>query len=267
MKALARSYVYWPNIDSDIESFVKTCHSCAESAKAPVKTLLHSWPEETRPWIRIHADYAGPIDGCYYLVVIDAYSKWPEVISTRSISARSTISIFRQLFARYGPPEILVTDNGTQFTSTEFAHFCATFGVTHLRSPPYHPQSNGQAERFVDTLKRGLQKLRGEEVDSALQELLYTYRYTPSQSVPDSRSPAEIFLGRKLRTTFDLLKPPRQSEDHRNTQMERHFNRRHGARQREFGIGEKVWARRKPGTPQNQELSPREEDMCCTRFA
>jgi hypothetical protein len=199
--------------------------------------------------VRIHADYAGPIDGCYYLVIVDSHSKWPEVISTRTISSKATISIFRQIFARYGPPEILVTDNGTQFTSTEFAIFCATFGVTHLRSPVYHPQSNGQAERFVDTIKRGLQKFRGEEADVALQELLYTYRYTPGSAVPENKSPAEIFLGRKIRNVFDLLNPKQSNEKLRDHHMEEQFNKRHGARHREFHPGDSVWILRKPGTP------------------
>jgi transposase InsO family protein len=254
MKALARSYVYWPNIDNDIEKWVKGCRPCVDTAKLPIKTHLQSWLKETRPWVRIHADYAGPINGYYYLVVVDAYSKWPEVFPTRSITTKATISLFRQLFCRYGAPEVLVTDNGTSFTSVDFATYCATLGVTHLRSPPYHPQSNGQAERFVDTIKRGLQKFQGEEAEGALQEILYAYRYTPCQSIPEQKSPAEAFLGRKLRNVLDLLKPlssapTQQQPRQRDHQMEQQFNRHHGTRSRQFHIGDTVWILRKPGTP------------------
>lgn len=77
MKSLARSFVYWPNIDDDVEDCVRHCSSCAEATKAPRKTLLESWPLPTKPWERVHIDYAGPIDGYYYLVIVDAYSKWP----------------------------------------------------------------------------------------------------------------------------------------------------------------------------------------------
>jgi len=161
MKALAKSSIYWPGMDKDIEDFVKECHPCAEAAKAPIKAPLQSWPKAERPWSRVHADFAGPINGIWYLIRVDAFSKWPEVIETRAITAKATISSMRQIFSGYGPPEVLFTDNGTQFTSVEFATFCEAFGITHLRSLAYHPQSNGQAERFVDTLKRGLDKSKG----------------------------------------------------------------------------------------------------------
>jgi hypothetical protein len=160
MKALARSSVYWPAIDTDIEEFVRQCRPCALTAKCPIKTLLHSWPKAERPWSRVHVDFAGPINGFWYLIIVDAFSKWPEVLQTRSITAHTTIEIMRPIFARFGPPEVLVTDNGTQFTASEFALFCEQLGIIHLRSPAYHPQSNSQAERFVDTLKRGLAKLK-----------------------------------------------------------------------------------------------------------
>jgi hypothetical protein len=192
------------------------------------------------------------MNGYYYLVVVDSFSKWPEVLQTRSTTTKETISLLRQLFARYGSPEIIVTDNGTTFTSTEFEAFCASFGVTHLRSPAYHPQSNGQAERYVDTIKRGLQKFKGEETEKALQEILYTYRYTPGNSVPENKSPAEMFLGRKLRNVFDLLKPTPsanyQQQRHRDVRMEHQFNKHHGTRPRQFHIADTVWTVRKPGT-------------------
>lgn len=73
MKPLAKSFVNWPNIDEDVESFVRQCRSCAAAAKLPRKTTLSSWPIPTKPWERIHIDYAGPVNGYFYLVVVDAY--------------------------------------------------------------------------------------------------------------------------------------------------------------------------------------------------
>ncbi|PIO77460.1 hypothetical protein TELCIR_00443 [Teladorsagia circumcincta] len=72
MKMLARSYVYWPALDADIERLVKNCATCVEAAKNPGKAELSSWPKATSPWSRVHADFAGPLDGIYYLVVVDA---------------------------------------------------------------------------------------------------------------------------------------------------------------------------------------------------
>ncbi|XP_055604854.1 uncharacterized protein K02A2.6-like [Uranotaenia lowii] len=87
---------------------------------------------------------------------------------------------------------------------------CERLGIIHIRIAPFHPQSNGQAERFVDTLKRSLQKItEGEGVPAidALQTFLQVYRSTPS-AVLDGKSPAEGMLGRPMRTTLELLKPP-----------------------------------------------------------
>ncbi|KAK6048607.1 hypothetical protein COOONC_13888, partial [Cooperia oncophora] len=90
MKKLARSYVYWPNIDDDCQNMVRNCSKCQEYAKNPIKVPLESWPTPTRAWQRIHVDFAGPICSCYYMVIVDAYSKWPEVIEMKNISANQT---------------------------------------------------------------------------------------------------------------------------------------------------------------------------------
>nr|CDJ92466.1 RNA-directed DNA polymerase (reverse transcriptase) domain containing protein [Haemonchus contortus] len=75
MKMLARSYVYWPTLDTDIEQLVRNCSKCASVAKNPVKGELYSWPKPTSPWIRVHAHFAGLMNGRFYLILVDAYSK------------------------------------------------------------------------------------------------------------------------------------------------------------------------------------------------
>ncbi|BHF79290.1 hypothetical protein SprV_0602241000 [Sparganum proliferum] len=109
---------------------------------------------------------------------------------------------------QHGLPEVLVSDNGSQFTSSSFEDFCHQHNIQHLRSPPYHPQSNGQAERFVDTFKRALLKACGEgTTDEIVQTFLFSYRTTPNPASPGGVSPAEALMGRKLRTTFHALVP------------------------------------------------------------
>lgn len=107
-------------------------------------------------------------------------------------------------------PVTLVSDNGTQFTSAEFADFCASNGIEHLTTAPFHPQSNGQAERFVDTFKRAVKKIREGRgsIQHALDIFLLTYRSTPNRALPDQKSPSEIMFGRKIRTCLELLRPP-----------------------------------------------------------
>ncbi|KAK6763081.1 hypothetical protein RB195_023693 [Necator americanus] len=213
--------------DSNIRKLVKICPRCASVAKDPIKSELHSWPKPHSPWTRVHADFAGPMEGRYYLLIVDAYSKWPEIVQMSSISSTVTIQAMKCIFAKFGNAETLVTDNGTQFTSSQFASFCRSRGILHIRTPPFHPQSNGQAERFVDTFKRGLAKLKGEEptVDT-LQTFLMAHRSTPCPSAPNQRSPAEAFLGRRLRTELDLMLSSRdRTNGTRDLKMESQFNR------------------------------------------
>ena len=158
MKSMARSYVYWPGIDNQIESFVRECNSCSLTAKTPIKTKLSSWTVPDHPWERIHIDYAGPIYNEYFLIVVDARTKWPEVQITTSITTKTTIANLSEIFCRFGMPHILVSDNKTQFTSDEFKQYCINNGIQHVLTPRYQLQSNCQAERFVDTLKRSLKK-------------------------------------------------------------------------------------------------------------
>ena len=130
-------------------------------------------------------DYAGPLEGMYYLVVVDAYSKWPEVIATNRITTNATIVELNKIFSQFGMPEVIVSDNATQFTSAEFTQYCQQNGIQILHSPPYHPHANGQAEHFVDTFKRTLIKLKGEgTVAENIQTFLLSYRQTSHHSTP-----------------------------------------------------------------------------------
>ena len=241
MKCLARSYVYWPSIDSDIVAYVRECHQCATHCSAPIKHTLQSWPLTTKPMERIHIDIAGPCNGLYYFVIVDSFSKWPEIYEISNISSSTIISKLVEMFSRYGDAETIVSDNGTQFSSAQFSKFVADRGIKHLKTAPYHPQSNGQAERFVGTLKRALQKLKNEGTSKEILEIfLQTYRSTPKV---DALSPAELFLNRKIKTILDLLKPPTiKLSSGRNEHEENIFNKKHGAKPRSFKVNEMVYA-------------------------
>ena len=112
-----------------------------------------------------------------FLVAVDAYSKWPEVFVMQSTTVNKTIEILRHVFAMYGLPEQLVSDNGPQFTSEEFAIFMKLNGVKHTRSAPYHPSTNGLAERFIKSMKQGLKA----SLSSGLS--LETYQKCPISSL------------------------------------------------------------------------------------
>ncbi|PIO55262.1 hypothetical protein TELCIR_23353 [Teladorsagia circumcincta] len=126
---------------------------------------------------------------------------------------------------------------------------CTKEGKTeHLRTAPYHPQSNGLAERFVDTLKRGIKKLKREEKPSeaTLNVILQAYRSTPNESL-SNRTPAEVFLGRKLQTRMSLLSPientPKSSTVSGSpNKMKEQFDRRNRVTPKEFKSGDVVYA-------------------------
>ena len=207
MKATARSYFWWNGLDLDIEKLANSCESCQAVKSSPAVAPLHPWAWPDAPWKRIHVDFAGPFLGKMFFIVVDAHSKWPEVISMSSTTAQSTIEVLRSLFSRYGLPEQLVSDNGAQFTSEEFTQFMKVNGIKHIRSAPYHPATNGLAERFVQTFKRAMKASEGEgkTLSQRLSQFLFSYRASPQATT--NTSPSELFLGRTLRTRLDLLRP------------------------------------------------------------
>ncbi|KAL6457444.1 hypothetical protein MHYP_G00344070 [Metynnis hypsauchen] len=211
MKAVARSYMWWPGIDAQIEQVSKTCQSCQLTQKAPGPSPLHPWTWPGSPWQRIHVDFAGPFQGHMFMVVVDAHSKWPEVHLMSSTTASKTIQVLRGLFSRYGLPEVLVSDNGPQFTSSEFETFMKSNGVKHIRSAPFHPSTNGLAERFVQTFKHSLKRSTGTaSIQHRLDAFLLMYRNTPHSTTKET--PSMLFMRRKLRSRLDLLKPNVASE-------------------------------------------------------
>ena len=193
MKRLARSYVWWPGMDAELEGAVKRCAKCQEDHKPPPRSPMRPWEWPDRPWARLHADYAGPIQGKMVLVVVDGHSKWMEALPVQLATSHSTIERLRSVFATHGLPEVLVTDNGTPFTSAEFVAFIQANEITHVMSAPYHPASNGLAERGVQTLKTALKKSPGGvTLETQISRFIFQYRLTPHSTI--GIAPAEMLL-------------------------------------------------------------------------
>ena len=210
MKALARSHFWWPKLDGSIETMARQCAACKQVKNTPPTAPLHTWQWATRPLQRVHMDYAEK-DGEHFLILVDAYSKWPECFPMgHNTTTSKTIDILRYWFAAYGLPETMVSDNGPQFVSHEFAMFMENNGVNHIRVPPYHPASNGAAERMVQEVKRYLTtaKKSNMTLHHKVANWLFIYRTTPHTFTQST--PAELFLKRKLRTRFSMLQPSLQ---------------------------------------------------------
>ena len=107
MKSLARM---WLGLDKDIEETVNLCNECQLNQSNPPVAPLNPWSWPSRPWARVHLDYAGPIEG---LIMIDAHSKWIEALPTQSTSSHATIKLLHSIFAQFGLPETIISDNGS----------------------------------------------------------------------------------------------------------------------------------------------------------
>lgn len=202
-KAYARSYTWWPHIDDEIESMVSNCNRCQINRNNPPKAPIQNWEIPTEPWSRLHIDFAGPFKGQIFFIIVDSRSKWIEVKRIASMSTKNVIEEFRKLFAAFGVPKTIVSDNDTSFKSEEMAEFLKNNGIEQIFVAPYHQASNGRAERAVQTTKRTLEKLIEGTWETKLSRFLFRQHTTPSVST--GKTPAEILFGRKLRTPLDLL--------------------------------------------------------------
>ena len=184
--------------------------------------------------------------GKMFLIVVDSHSKWLEVEVMSSITSEATIEKLRDLFARYGIPQQLVSDNGSQFTSREFAEFMKGNGIKHTLVAPYHPRSNGQAERFVQTFKQFFKTEGGDSIKQRLARFLFSYRTTPNSTT--GQTPAELFLNRRVRTRLDLIRPDlgRKVFNKQSNQKTRHDK---SSSEREFALGEQVLVQNFRGEP------------------
>ncbi|XP_014775588.1 uncharacterized protein K02A2.6-like [Octopus bimaculoides] len=140
VKALMRSYVYWPKMDREIKNLVKGCRGRALATK--LSTIRSEpWPKVDVPWSRLHTDFAAPLNGSYYIEIVDNFFKWPENCKCKKPTSSTTTNFLHELFARFSVPDTIVSDNGTQFVSFEFKQFHKMFAVEHVTMAPYHPRS------------------------------------------------------------------------------------------------------------------------------
>ncbi|XP_055632601.1 uncharacterized protein K02A2.6-like [Toxorhynchites rutilus septentrionalis] len=214
---------------------IRAEHIARETRKDPslgeIVQLLEAGTDVTR------SGYKSPESNSMLLIVVDAYSKWLEVKVTTSTTAETTIGVMDELFSRYGAPITVVSDNGPQFTAGEFKLFLQKSGVKfHKLSAPYHPATNGQAERYVQTTKDALKAMgtTASNLQSNLNNFLQQYRLAPHATTGES--PAKLFLGRTLRTRLDLLKP---DSVHKKVTIKQQANFERTFRQ--FCVGQSVY--------------------------
>ena len=231
-RAMARTCVWWPNISSQIEEMVNKCHACSKLRPDIKEPLLPSAVPD-RPWSRLGMDLF-ELHGKKYIIAVDYLSRWAEIRQLQKETAAATIAATKSIFATHGIPEMVVSDNGPQFSSAEFQAFAIEYQFTHTTSSPRYPQSNGEAERAIQTVKNLLKKAQDPHL------ALLMYRATP---LANGLSPSEILMGRRLRTKLPVLPSTlnpqspdlsalKQKEQENKKKQQDNYNARHAVQER-----------------------------------
>ena len=219
IKSLARGYMWWPGLDQQLEEQVRNCATCQQARNKPAAAPLHHWEWPERPWVRLHIDYAGPCLGKYFLTLVDSHSKCLEVIPVNAVTSTVTIEKLKLIFSTHGLPDMIVSDNGSVFTSKEFSHFMVYNGITHVKTSLYHPSTNGLAKRAVQIFKAGIKKQAEGTLESKLAHFLFHYRLTPQTTM--GQFPSELLLGRCIKSCLDLLQPSGRSKVFKSLQQQK----------------------------------------------
>ena len=202
----ARECLFWPGMTSEISDYISSCSVCGTYSTSPAKETLmpHELPD--RPWAKVGTDLFS-LDNTEYLITVDYFSNFWEINQLESTSSKCVIRKLKGHFARYGCPDIVVSDNGPQFSSADFTRFALAWDFEHCPSSPGNSQGNGKAESAVKTAKRMLRKAKESGSDPFLA--LLDVRNTPSQNT--GTSPAQKMMSRRTRTllptTKELLRP------------------------------------------------------------
>ncbi len=212
MKGKCRETIWWPGIDADIERYVRDCSACVISGKSvrPSPGPLQPVNLPSGPWRKISLDIAGefvaaPRGHRFMLVAVDYFSKWPEAVTCESVTSSVVIDFLNSLWDRFGLVEEVATDNGSQFTSSEFTSYLKSHGIRHCLSAFYSPQANAEVERFNRVMKEGLRAglADGRSFSTAMRQTLAAYRTTPHTTT--GVTPASLVLAFPVRTPLSML--------------------------------------------------------------
>ena len=225
-KILARESIFWPGMNSQIEELVSNCSTCLHHASANQREPLHPHEIPSRPWKKVGTDLFD-WNGKPYLIVVDYYSRYPEVSELRNTKARTVINKTKSIFSRHGIPESVVSDNGPQYSSEEYKQFANDYNFIHNTISPRYPQSGGLHEKTVQTVKNLLEKCKVANQDPYLA--LLDYRNTPIDGV----TPAQALMSRRLRSPLPISqrklnpKPVNRTTFHAARQQQQQQQRKH----------------------------------------
>ena len=195
----ARETVYWPGVREQIKEKVAKCEICNKCRNCQIKEPLLPHPVPDRPWQVLAADLFVLPQG-KFVVLVDYYSKYFELTQLKDGTSATVINCLQQHMSRHGIPEILYSDNGPEFSSLEFRQFAKAYEFHYVTLSPRFPQSNGLAERTVQTAKKLLKKAYEDKKDPYLPFL--ELRNTPIPGV--GLSPTQLLMGRRTRSIIPI---------------------------------------------------------------
>ena len=255
---LLRQTCWFPQMHKAVSEFVKSCIACnaASVHNPPVPLEPNFLPEG--PWQKLHGDFKGPIAGSYYLhIIIDQYSKYPEVDVLTSTSFQKLKPVLDRIFSTHGVPETLTTDNGPPYSSDAMSEYSKHMGFQLTPVTPDDPQSNGFAENFVKQMCKLVHTAVAEKKDprEEVHNYLLHYRATPHSTT--EYSPAELLFGRRIKTKLpqiakrqetDDLHRMRKQHDAKKMAQKHYFDKRYHAKEKTLRPGDKVLLKQKKST-------------------
>ena len=261
-KSYARSFCWFPGLDALIERKVSKCRLCqvVQDKNLDQPTKPNELP--TGPWEYVEMDFQGPYpNGEYIFVMIDRYSRWPEIATLGSApNASTTCKAMLSIIQNKGVPGVCQSDNGPPFQSEEMCRFATEWGYTHKHITPEWPLANGMVERFNRSMKEAVQvgHLEGKTIRKAAADFLQMYRATPHSAT--GVSPFEAMHGgRKMKGKLPILpnydNVVSREKDHRYKQQMREKSR---GEDHSLVVGNKVLMRNKKENKLTPKFDPTE---------
>ena len=223
-KRRGREVVYWPDINDDIECMVRKCSTCLKYSNKQQREPLIPHELPNYPWQKVGSDLFMD-QGKTYLIVTDYYSGYPEVMQLQTITSRAIVTAIKTIFARFGIPEVLISDNGPQYDCREFKEFSKEWDFDHVTSSPYYPKSNGLAENSVKTVKRMIKKCGDSKQD--FYKAILAYRSSPLES---GKSPVQLLMNRRIRSSLPIhsnLLATESVNDHTTWKIQKRLKQKH----------------------------------------
>ena len=248
----AQTAIFWPGLNDEIKKKISTCPICIAHLPSQPKEPLMSHEIPSRPWQKIATDLF-TWNNKQFLLTVDYYSRFFEVDEMSSTTSNAIIKKLCHQFARHGIPQTVISDNGPSYASDEFKRFAASWDFEHVTTSPLYSQSNGLAEKTVQTAKRLLSKAQKEGMN--FERVLLNYRSSPVDNIA---SPAQLLMGRQIRSTLPATSntlsprviPPDTVIQRREKMQERqgkYYNQHARSANQNLSPREKVYVQIKPG--------------------